>query len=107
MIRFYGVRDESHRSMIKRFIASAAILPMNIRIVCIYHRRRRSGYTEFDGWEIYRTGSKSCICRADFHNNEVSWLKRGKVQKLVYLSDYIGTYTEQELLLAPYEKEEE
>lgn len=109
MRRIYGVRDESHRSMINRFLESAGSkLPTDLRIVCLYHRRRRSGYTEFDGWEIFRTRSTSCICRVSFRENEVTWLKRGKIQKIAFLSDYIGAYTEPELLIySTYKKEAE
>lgn len=48
------------------------------------------------------------ICRVSFRENEVTWLKRGKIQKIAFLSDYIGAYTEPELLIySTYKKEAE
>ena len=108
MIRIYGCSNPSHRSMINRFIQSAgAKLPTDLRVEVEYHRRRKSGIFELLGWRIYRTGSKSVLCAVSVHDNNVDWIRRGKILKSEYLSDHIGVYTSDIALEYPKEKEAE
>lgn len=108
MIRIYGCSNASHRSMINRFVESAGTkLPSDLRIIVDYHRRRRSGIVELMGWKICRTGSKSVLCAVSVRENTVDWIRRGKIQKSDFLSDYIGAYSSDIAIEYPKEKEEE